>query len=637
MCGLAAVVTLPDKRVDRPLLRTFDRLLAHRGPDGSGLATFTRDAAPAEADAAEVALVFRRLAIIDLDARANQPMASPDGRYVLVFNGEIYNYVELREELARLGHAFRTSSDSEVLIAAFAQWGPPALARFVGMFAFVLLDRQKRELFLARDPFGIKPLFWTIGSDCIALASEIPPLLAVRGVARGANPARAALFLAVGQTDAGNATMFSAVRSLPAGTFATIALDRPAAPVPVGYWVPQIAPGPDQRPGAAAAGELRALFLDSIRLHLRSDVPLGIALSGGVDSSAILAAARAVGGKDLAIRTFSFVAEGSDVDETPFIEIAAASAHAQAASVRIKPDEIVFDIDTLVASQAEPFGSLSIYAQHRVMRLAAGNGIKVMLDGQGADELFAGYRPYLARRLSELIARFQWGAALRLVRATRALPGVTAGLLAQALEPAVPARLRAFARALVGRPLLPPWIDGTWFAERGLMPTGGAPRWRRDFLHEALTQSLTETVLPALLRYEDRNSMAFSIESRVPFLTPRLAHFAYAQPSANLVDARATQKAVLRAAMRGLVPDAILDRRDKIGFATPDRLWAQSLRPWFARVLGSETARALPWLKSAVALDILDRRIARSDAFGFDLWRTVNFIRWIEQFDVAYA
>src|SRR5262249_27919379 len=211
------------------------------------------------------------------------------------------------------------------------------------------------------------------------------------------------------------------------------------------------------------------------------------------------------------------------------------------------------------------------------------------------DELFAGYRPFLARRLTELLARFQWGAAVRLVRAMRALPGVTAGLLAQAFEPAVPARLRAFARALVGRPALPPWVDGTWFAERGLLETGAAPSWRRDVLHEALALSLTETVLPALLRYEDRNAMAFSIESRVPFLTPRLAAFAYAQPSANLVDARATSKAVLRQAMRGLVPDAILDRRDKIGFATPDRLWAQALRPWVGGVLGSRAARALPW------------------------------------------
>jgi asparagine synthase (glutamine-hydrolysing) len=635
MCGIAAVVTLRGATIAPGLLDRLDKMLAHRGPDGSGLATYTRDAAPSDPKAAEVALVHRRLAIIDLDPRANQPMASADGRFVLTFNGEIYNYVELRAELSRAGHAFHTTSDSEVLIAAFAEWGAAALARFVGMFALVMLDRQKRELFLARDPFGIKPLFWALGSDCLALASEIGPLLEVPGVRRTADVARTSLFLAVGHTDAGPATLFSAVRSLPAGTWATILLDTPAAPSPVAYWQPRIAP--QVYPRAQAARDLRDLFLDSIKLHLRSDVPVGIALSGGLDSSSILAGARAIGGKDVAIHTFSFVAEGSDVDETPFGELAAASAGAQCSRVRIGPDEIVADIDALVAAQGEPFGSLSIYAQRRVMGLAAANGIKVMLDGQGADELFAGYRPYLARRLSELMARFDVRGALRLMRAMLGLPGVRAGLVAQAFEPAVPPRLRAIARELVGRPLLPPWVDGHWFAERGLLATGAAPRWQANYLHEALVQSLTETVLPALLRYEDRNSMAFAIESRVPFLTTELATFAYAQPAANLVDERATSKAVLRDAMRGLVPDAILDRRDKIGFATPDRLWAQALRPWFARVLGSETARSLPWLRATEALKTLDHRVARSEAFGFDLWRTVNLIRWIEVFNVAYA
>ena len=635
MCGIAAVVTLPGATIAPDLLDRLDKMLAHRGPDGAGRATYTRGATPSDAATANVALMHRRLAIIDLDRRADQPMASVDGRFVLTFNGEIYNYVELREELSRVGHVFHTSSDSEVLIAAFAAWGPAALSRFVGMFAFVMLDRQKRELFIARDPFGIKPLFWAFGSNCLALASEIGPLLEVPGVRRNADLARTSLFLAAGSTDAGQATLFSAIRSLPAGTWATIALDAPAAPAPVAYWHPRIAPEP--LPSGQAARDLRDLFLDSIKLHLRSDVPLGIALSGGLDSSSILAGARAVAGDDVAIHTFSFVAEGSDVDETPFIELAAASAGAKRASVRIKPDEIVADIDALVATQGEPFGSLSIYAQHRVMALAAANGIKVMLDGQGADELFAGYRPYLARRLSELIARFEWGGAMRLMRRMLALPGVKAGLIAQAFEPAVPGPLRAFARDLIGRPLLPPWIDAAWFAERGLLTPGAAPRWQKDFLHQALAQSLTDTVLPALLRYEDRNSMAFAIESRVPFLTTALAKFAYSQPSAHLVDADATSKAVLRAAMRGLVPDAILDRRDKIGFATPDRLWAQALRPWFARVLGSETARSLPWLRAGEALKALERRVARSQPFGFDLWRTVNLIRWIEVFDVSYA
>ncbi len=627
------MVSLPGVKIAADLPRRFDQMLAHRGPDGSGVATYQRDGTPSPPETADVALIHRRLAIIDLDRRADQPMASADGRHVLVFNGEIYNYVELRDELIGLGHAFRTTSDSEVLIASVAQWGAAALDRFVGMFAFILLDRETCELFIARDPFGIKPLFWAVGRDRIALASEIRPLLEVPGIGRGIELARASLFLAAGQTDAGDGTMFSGVHSLPAGTWARIPLASPAAPAPTRYWRPRVAPA--HRPLADAASELRETFIDSIRLHLRSDVPVGIALSGGIDSSAIVAAARAVGGRELAIHTFSFTAEGSDVDESGFIDVAASAAQAHSSRVRIGPEEIVADIDDLVVSQGEPFGSLSIYAQHRVMQLAARSGIKVMLDGQGADELFAGYRPYLARRLSELIARFQWGDAARLVGAIRQLPGVGPGLFAQAAEPAVPKALRALARRLAGRPFVAPWIDATWFAARGALQTGEAPGWQRDFLHASLAQSLTETVLPALLRYEDRNSMAFSIESRVPFLTTRLADVAYAQSSEHLVDGRATSKAVLRTALRGLVPDAILDRRDKVGFATPDRLWASALRPWFRRVLGSDTARALPWLKADVALAALDRRMARADAFGFDLWRTVNVVRWIEMFGVS--
>src|SRR5262245_33863972 len=185
MCGIAAILALPGQRIPEALCASFDAALAHRGPDASGRATYMRDGAPCAPEAAELALLHRRLAIIDLDARANQPMSSADGRFVVVFNGEIYNYVELRQQLVAEGHVFRTTSDTEVLIAAHAAWGEKSLERFVGMFAFALLDRERRELVLARDPFGIKPLFWTKGDGLIAIASEVGPLLEVPGVRRG--------------------------------------------------------------------------------------------------------------------------------------------------------------------------------------------------------------------------------------------------------------------------------------------------------------------------------------------------------------------------------------------------------------------------------------------------------------------
>ena len=318
------------------------------------------------------------------------------------------------------------------------------------MFAFALLDRQRRELVLARDPFGIKPLFWASGSGLFAIASEIGPLLEVPGVRREIDQARACLFLSAGQTDESERTMFAGVRSLPAGSFARVALDAPSVR-PISYWAPTVAPY-ERAPGFAAR-ELRETFLESVELHLRSDVPTGIALSGGIDSSAILACARHVGGPKLDLRTFSFTATGSEVDETPYIELAARAAGAQSHMVRIEPDEIVNDIDRLVAVQGEPFGSLSMYAQHRVMGLARQHGIKVILDGQGADELFAGYRPYLARRLTELLASFRVTEAIRFMRAMVSLPGASPVLIAQALEPAVSPRLRGLLRRIIGRPV----------------------------------------------------------------------------------------------------------------------------------------------------------------------------------------
>jgi asparagine synthase (glutamine-hydrolysing) len=632
MCGIAAIIAQPGHVVPLDLPGIFSRELAHRGPDAEGLASFTRGGVACTPDRAEISLVHRRLAIIDLDPRSNQPMISADERYVLIYNGEIYNYVELRAELERAGHIFRTQSDSEVLLTAYSVWGEKALARFTGMFAFAILDREKRELFVARDPFGIKPLFWSISQKMVAFASEIGPLLKVPGVDKGANLSRLFLYLSTGQTNAGADTMFAGVQSLPAGSYARISCENPNAPLPVLYWAPCIAPR--ERPFAEAASELRDAFLESIQLHLRSDVPVGVALSGGIDSSAIVAGARHVGGNDLAIHTFSFTAAGSDVDETPYIDIAASSAKAESTRLCLQPQEIISDIDRLIVQQGEPFGSLSIYAQHRVMQLAAQNGIKVMLDGQGADELFAGYRPYLARRLSELLGSFRLGSAAQLASSMRGLPQYQLSQFAQALEPFTPHALRPAMRSLVGRPLVPSWIDQGWF-EKGAISSGIPEALPSSpLLHSALVQSLTNTILPALLRYEDCNSMAFSIESRVPFLTTRLADLAYSMPSSHLIDNQARSKAVLRAALQDIVPDAILNRRDKIGFATPDSLWMGSLRPWFESVLTGDKARSLKWLRPDVLSQTLKGRADRSSAFGFDIWRVINVIRWAEIFNV---
>lgn len=643
MCGIAGACVRPGLAVDpRRLARAADRLL-HRGPDdlgflgwdGSSPPVHARD--PAIARGARVAFAHRRLAILDLTPTGWQPMATPDGRYHLVFNGEIYNYRELREDLAREGRRFVSTGDTEVLLAAWAAWGEEGLARLVGMFAFALLDREARRLVLVRDFFGIKPLYYRAAADGVAFASEIPALLALTEEAPRAHPGRLYDYLRFGLTDHGAETMFEGIRPLPPAHVLTIDVDRPSAAEPRRFWRLDLDARSELAPAAAAA-RLREMFLDSVRLHLRSDVPVGTALSGGIDSSSIVMAMRHLEGPGLELHCVSFLPGDPEIDESVWVDTVARASGARVHRTRPEPTELVHDLEHLIAVQAEPFGSTSIYAQHRVFRLAREAGIKVMLDGQGADELFAGYRTYLAVRLASLVRAGRLIEAARLARAARALPGTSLAELLRAVGYHVlPPRLHGWARSLVRAELDPPWLSAAWLERSGVVRGSPIPRpARADALREMLHRTLTETSLPMLLRYEDRNSMAYSIESRVPFLTPALAQFALSLPESYLVDGRGTSKAVLRDAMRGLVPDPILDRRDKIGFATPERRWLGDLRAWVESILASPAARAVPALDLARAGDEWRGILAGTRPFGWHVWRWINTVRWADLYGVRF-
>jgi asparagine synthase (glutamine-hydrolysing) len=628
MCGLAGVFTLPGFAPHEGAAGELLRVLAHRGPDDRGV--LRRPCA-----GGEMLLVHRRLSILGLGEQGHQPMSSADGRLHLVFNGEIYNYVELRRELAALGHEFHSGTDTEVLLAAHARWGAAALDRLVGMFAYAVLDTADETLFLARDPFGIKPLYHASVAGGLAFASEPGALLALPGVDRRAEPQRAYDYLRFGITDHGAATLFAAVRQLPAGHHATVRLRDGARVEPVPYW--SAAPGPTLEIGfGEAAARLRELLLESISLHLRSDVPVGAALSGGIDSSSIVAMMRHLE-PGLDLHTISYVADDPALSEERWIDLAAGAAGAAVHKTRATPDELMRDLDALISVQGEPFGSTSIYAQYRVFQLAAARGLKVMLDGQGADEIFAGYRPYVASRAASLLRQGRFGDAWALARAARRRGSHGAvELLAHTAGSLVPPGGQEVLRRLSGQAAAPAWLRMGWFAERGVHTAPPGYEGGRDVLRAQLVDSLTRMSVPHLLRYEDRNSMAFSIESRVPFLTPALVSFVLALPERHLVAPDGTSKAVLRAAMRGLVPDAILDRRDKIGFATPEHRWAPALDPLARTALSGARTRGLPMLD----LDRAEREWSAVAAgrrpYHLATWRWINLARWAELFDVRF-
>jgi asparagine synthase (glutamine-hydrolysing) len=637
MCGLFGIVEAPPGLLDAALVGKLLSLLHHRGPDDRGWLSLDRSGVRTGSDPADLAgdvvLLHTRLSILDLSQAGHQPMSTPDGRFHLSFNGEIYNYVELKSELEVLGHEFVSGSDTEVLLAAWAQWGTAALKRLVGMFAFALVDTERRMLVLARDHFGIKPLYFAPLPGRLAFASEIHPLLELPGVGRRADPQRVYDYLRFDRADDEEQTIFAAIRQLQPGHYAEIPLDAPDRMVVRQYW--ELEPQPVDGLSLDEAGaRLRELFLDNVRLHLRSDVPVGVAFSGGVDSSANVTAMRFLSGPGLDLHTFSYVADDPAVSEEQWMKLVAREAGVVAHTVGASPQELCEDLDRLITVQGEPFGGTSIYAQYRVFRLAQEAGIKVMLDGQGADELFAGYRYYLPDRVAGLVTSGRFATAYRLVSALSTLPTANPKEVAlSSVRSVVPFASRTFVRNLAGRPLVPNWLNRDWL-ERHEVVVADPFRDVRGNLRAHRISSVRGN-LRSLLRYEDRNSMASSIESRVPFLTPALAEFAAGMPDEYLIAPDGTGKLVLKQSLRGLVPDPILDRRDKIGFATPEASWLRTLDSWVAGVFDSDAARASGPLRVDVARRTwLEMRDGRRP-FDPMAWRWLNLIRWTERFAVV--
>src|SRR5215472_14213873 len=351
MCGIAGFIAPKGKRKSSCAPAVL-QCLEHRGPDDLGWLRLTGAHVElgrewtAPSVEPEVLLLHRRLSILDTSRSGWQPMATRDGRYYVVFNGEIYNYVEIREELQGLGYRFTSRSDTEVLLAAYAQWGIQALRRFVGMFAFALLDTQRRTLMLARDFFGIKPLYYAMHDGLICFGSEIKALLAF-GLARPqANAERLLFYLRYGMTDFGSQTLLSSIQQLPAAHILEIALDDCGPREPQCYWSLETH-GPADISFEEAAHRVRELFLRNVELHLRSDVPLGSALSGGIDSSAIVMAIRHLDSQ-AQIHAFSFIADDETISEERWVDIVGREAGAHLHKVRTTAGELASDLDTMM-------------------------------------------------------------------------------------------------------------------------------------------------------------------------------------------------------------------------------------------------------------------------------------------------
>jgi asparagine synthase (glutamine-hydrolysing) len=633
MCGLIGSFILQPSADFRSRLISALKALNYRGPDDRGIEI-------EDSVGGTVALGHTRLSIIDLSPGGHQPMHSHDGRLTIIFNGEIYNYRELRQDLSNLGYTFRTESDTEVLLAAWSQWGVEGLHRLIGMFAFAILDRNKQTLTLVRDAFGIKPLYYQQEKGGIVFASELPALQIILGRRPRLNLQRAYDYLAWGSYDSQPDTLFEGIVHLMPGYLLEIDLSSADRSKPVRWWWPKIEERTDLN-FAQAAEQLRELFLTSIRLHLRSDVPLGVTLSGGIDSSAVVCAMRHLE-PNMPIHTFSFVARGSTQDEERWVDLVANYVGAIKHKVVILPEEMLVDLDDMILAQGEPFGSTSIYAQYRVFRLAREYDITVTLEGQGADELLAGYDGYPQPRIKSLIERRQIRSLIQFLWYWSQWPGrgfkqgafqMLGALIPEHLIPLLKSTPLYNRTALYDRTATTRCLDFDYLKIRGIQtrPTAfhnSAVDAQGRRLPNTLRHALTQYGLPSLLRHSDRNAMRWSIESRVPFLTTGIAEYLLSLPEHYLLSQQGETKSVLRSALRGIVPDHILDRKDKIGFATPEHNWLQCIdtTAW----LSSEKVEEIPFLNHSALRHYIHSQIKRTDLLNSQTWRFLNFCRWVE-------
>lgn len=557
--------------------KTFKNALnvaAHRGPDGIG--TWNH-----KGQNYSLCFGHRRLSIIDLSTEANQPMLvgtrdNPNEKYSIIFNGEIYNYIEIKEELVAMGVKFHTVSDTEVIVRAYEKWKDRAFNKFNGMWAIAIWDPTEQKLILSRDRMGVKPLYYTFVESTLLFASEIKQLLNYReslGIKNSWNPYSMYEFLANAKLHHTDETMYKEIYAFPKASFVSIhskELDLKVFENKIQrYWTlpTQI----KELSYLQAANELKELLYSSVKFRLRSDVAVGSALSGGIDSSSIVSILAKL--NPLEQKTFSASFPVVDIDERKYAEMVVRGTQIKPTFVEPTAEMLIDDFEKLIWHQDGPVVSTSMFAQWKVFQAARENKVTVMLDGQGADELFAGYEGFWQQMVKSSFLN---------------LNPIEAALQISQFVKNHPKYFLNIKRLQSKRQKQYPWIKlfnshaqdevATRLHNLQYEDEGKAKTIFNDPLKQALFQATFETSLPSLLHYEDRNSMAFSIESRTPFLDYRIVEFAFSLPAKYLVK-EGVRKSILRESVKGLIPEVIRTRNDKIGFATPESKWSKKVYP----------------------------------------------------------
>lgn len=633
MCGIAGIYT--EKGVSKLEAIKMSSILRHRGPDdegfllanGNSVSVFSgKDTIPSLSNLENIAetnfeanliLLHRRLSILDVSENGHQPMCAENNNFSIVFNGEVYNYREIRQELQQKGYVFKSDSDTEVILNAFIEWGKNCVNRFVGMWAFVIFDKQKNTLTLSRDRFGIKPLYYYKKDGFFAFASEIKALLQLKEVDNSISDENLGSYLAFGTTANPYQNLFEHIVDIEPGCNYQFNLNTQKLTKEVYYSVE------DKLPINTAniktnTQKFEALFKDSIALHLRSDVEIGSCLSGGLDSSAIVySASKQL--KDNSLKTITAAYQNKIIDESDYAKLVANDLK-NVTDIYTYPDAktLIADMDKLIYAQDLPIGSTSIFAQWEVMKCASENNIKVLLDGQGADEILGGYYNFAGIHLIELLKSFKFIQFFKEYQLLKQnfTPQIKNAVLRAAyyyLPEKLQQQLRAKERLSYN------FIKEDKLKELDLQIPKRGGKTFDEHVNLSVKFGMYE-----LLRYEDRNSMAFSIESRVPFLDHRLVEFIRTLPTNQKIQGGWT-KYILRKMLDEKLNNKVVWRKDKKGFVTPQQDWKNELMKTLTTEL--KDSELPPLMNRSYVLQLCNKDLGNASHLS-EFWRAYSVVKW---------
>jgi len=625
MCGLVGFSGATNSEV----LEKMTEAIHHRGPD-----------AVAYMVSRNFSIGYRRLAIIDLSAE--YPMKNEKETIELVLNGEIYNYLDLRKELEEQGHEFKSNSDSETIVHGYEEWGEGILEKLRGMFVFVLYDKLKDQLFIARDRLGIKPLYYAQHDGRFVFGSEIKGIFSSFDVSREPNDKIVTRFLHKRLHDIDEETFFKHVKRLLPGHFMYVNADGSFDIKK--YWDPSFNPNfsksvtGEKKSDADYAEEFKEIFSEAVKIHLLADVPIGVTLSGGLDSSGITALSKKLfdeaatidqqaNGKKGEVIAFSAIHPGEKVDESEYIDSVVKATGIKSVKIQPNVDNFWEELDTWTYFQEEPVISTAPYAYYTVMREAR-KEVTVLLSGQGGDELLAGYIPYFLTYLQTAMDQKKLWPAIRETWMGKDL------------------YFKYFLEKMNGRRNSDNVIDPTRSLnlESRISNIGTENKMELDSrfqildsknsrnLNERLFQDVTSLTTPCLLRYEDKNSMAHSLESRVPFFDHKVVEYIFNLPIDQKIKF-GWNRFIYRNAMKGIIPEMNRLRRSKVGFTNPESEWIQRKSDKFMEVFQSESFKARPYWKADKVIEDFDRYL-KGELAGDDLyfWRLFSVETWMRTY-----